>query len=106
MYSSAVVHNNRSSRVLCGVCRQRSREGERDMEGFAWVGSGERTGQAAGGASFGRCANFFEKQASQWGRPAALARRACPPPAETHLPPSDKGKGSHPLSLIANSCGP
>ena len=37
MYSSAVVHNNRSSRVLCGVCRQRSREGERDMEGFAWV---------------------------------------------------------------------
>jgi hypothetical protein len=37
VYSSAVVHNNRSSRVLCVVCRQRSREGERDMEGFAWV---------------------------------------------------------------------
>ena len=37
VYSSAAVHNNRSSRVLCGVRRQRSREGERDMEGFAWV---------------------------------------------------------------------
>lgn len=42
VYSSAVVHNNRSSRALCGVCRQRSREGERDMEGFAWVRWGPR----------------------------------------------------------------
>lgn len=35
MYSSAVVHNNRSSRVLCGAL-QRSRE--RDL-GQPWRGS-------------------------------------------------------------------